>query len=582
MLLDRIDALGARRSRTEQILIAAIVLVALLVAALLAAFSEQRQLHARTIETVATARNVRDETMAIMQALTDVKASRLLQAERNTPAIRAEVDASMQLTRAHVATLRRHCAVDAELAAAAARIAALIEADFAPPQYLSPAENAAQSIAFRSDLRAAMADLYVRVNATNDVAREAERGARERVDFTALALAILALFAAGLAAYAVRGERIRWRQARDAAEIARANAAEADAAKSRFLAVASHDMRQPLHALTLYLSALERRVETPEARDILQKMERATHSMTGMFATLLDLARVQAGAVTPDFDTVRLQEIFDRILAEHPGGAVQAAPSKLSIHTDPVLFERALSNLVANAIKHGGGACRIEVATEADQVDISVVDDGPGIAPEDQKRIFEEFVRLDARGGDGLGLGLAIVSRIARLLDMPLSLVSAPGQGARFILRAKRVDAALPAARTHRRPNDIVGARVLLLDDDALAREAIASVLRDLGGVVQACANEADVVAALNTGGCPDLLVMDLRIDGDLLGIDIARRARARLQPPPPTIIITGDTGPETLAMLRASGFAWLIKPVDADDLLEAVATQLDTALNVT
>lgn len=575
---DYVDTLGARRSRTELILVAAIALVALLVVAMLSEFSEQRQLHARTLNTVATARNVRDDAVAIMQALTDVKATRLLIAEGATPALRADAEAAMHATRTQVATLQRHSADDAELAAASARIGALIEQDFALPDQLSAAEHAAHSITFRAELRAAMSDLHARVNAINDVAREAERGAREQIDVTAIALAVMALFAAGLAALAVRGERQRWREARDAAEFARASAAEADAAKSRFLAVASHDMRQPLHALTLYLAALERRVETQEARDILQKMERATQSMTGMFSTLLDLARVQAGAVAPEIDDVRVQDMFDRIAAEHPGGQVDVRATALNISTDPMLFERALSNLVANAMKHGGGACRIEASASGEFVDISVVDDGPGIPLDDQDRIFDEFVRLETRGGDGLGLGLAIVKRIARLLDTPLSLSSTPGEGARFTLRARGAHVANGATPSSAAAHSIAGVKVLLLDDDALAREAVAGVLRDLGGAVHSCASEADVVAALDAGLTPDLLVMDLRIDGALKGLDVARRARARFPSPPPTIIITGDTGPETLAMLRASGFAWLIKPVDPDRLMQAVAAQLGVA----
>lgn len=572
---EQLDALSVRRSRAEFILVGAIALVALLVLSLLAEFSEQRQLHARTIETVATSRGVRDETLAIMQALTDVKASRLIEVETNSSASRRETAAAMQTARVHITALERHCAVDAELAALAARLAVLIEQDFEPRDAPSAAERTADSITFRAELRAAIASLLARANAINDLAREAERGAREQIDVNALALAVLALLAAALAAFAVRLERKRWRLARD-------SAAEANAAKTRFLAVASHDMRQPLHALTLYLSALERRVETQEARDILKKMERATQSMTGMFATLLDLARVQAGAVTPEYSAVRLQEVIDRILAEHPEGQIEARPTRLSVHTDPMLFERALSNLVANAMKHGGGACSIEAAENGEYVDIIVADNGPGIAPEDHERIFAEFVRLDTRGGDGLGLGLAIVKRISRLLDMPLSLSSASGQGARFTLRAKRDDSAALAARAAHHPHAIADANVLLLDDDALAREAIAGVLRDFGGVVCACATEREVVAAIDDGFTPDVLVMDLRINGDLHGLDIARRTRTHFQAPPPVIIITGDTGPETLATLRASGFAWLIKPIDQDRLVEVVAAQLAPRLSAT
>jgi C4-dicarboxylate-specific signal transduction histidine kinase len=574
MLLDRIDALDPRRSRAELILIAAIALVALLVFALLAEFGQQRRLHGRTLETVAISRNVRSDTLAIMQGLTDVKAARLLLSTYNTPDMRLQADAADADVRAQIAILQSHAAIDPELAEISASIATLIENDLSPPRNLRGAELASQSTTYRAELRAEITRLLARANAINDVARENERSSRERLDTTTIALGLLALIAAALGAFAVRGERARWRLARDAAEIARAAAAEADAAKTRFLAVASHDMRQPLHALTLYLTALERRVQTQEARDILTKMERATQSMVGMFGTLLDLARVRSGAITPEYAPTPLQPIIDRIIAEHPGRTIDAAPTAISIDTDETLFERALSNLVVNAMKHGGGAARIEIATSGQAVDISVADDGPGIAREDQERMFDEFVRLERSKGDGLGLGLAIVRRISKLLNMPLRLDSAPGHGARFTLRARRANTSA-IAHADIATRSVAGAHVLLLDDDALAREAVAGTLRDLDAMVQPCANEAEINLALQAGLRPDLLVLDLRIDGALQGLDITRRVRARFDPPPPAIIITGDTDPDTLSQLRASGFGWLIKPIDADALSALASTQL-------
>src|SRR5690606_25881104 len=137
---------------------------------------------------------------------------------------------------------------------------------------------------------------------------------------------------------------------------------------------------------------------------------------------------VQAGVVQPEIDDVRVQDVIDRIIAEHPGGKISAAPTPMIVHSDPALLERILANLVANALKHGGGKARIETRALATFAEIDVVDDGPGIPLEDQNRIFEEFVRLDGRAGaEGLGLGLAIVKRISDLLNVPIRLVSAPG-----------------------------------------------------------------------------------------------------------------------------------------------------------
>lgn len=354
------------------------------------------------------------------------------------------------------------------------------------------------------------------------------------------------------------------------------NLEDSNLAKTRFLAVASHDMRQPLHALTLYLSALERRVDTDEARDIVAKMDRATQSMVGMFSTLLDLARIQAGVVHPDIAVTPVQAVIDRILAEHPASNIEAAHTPLAMRTDPLLLERILRNLVTNALKHGGGKARIAVARTGAFVEIAVADDGPGIAQEDQARIFEEFVRLD-RGAPGLGLGLAIVRHIADLLDMPIRVESSPGAGARFILKAPAAapeEAATPATEM-KAVASLRGAAVLVMDDDALAREAISGALRDIGADVRACEDEAACINALDGSFTPRLLVMDLRIHGELAGIAIARRLSQLLRPTPGVVMVTGDTEPETLELLRTSGFGWLIKPVDPRDLEAAAAARL-------
>jgi signal transduction histidine kinase len=569
----------ARTPRADAFFVTAIAIVALLVIALMAAFAEQGQLHARTLQTISVARSVRDETLSITQALVDVEAARRgaqMMRERLNGVEAAKADAL-----AHAAALQRHTAADPQLAAVAARIAALIEQEFALDSARPSGERLARSDALRADLRAAFLDLRTGVNAFNDAARSAEQRTRQVLDYIAIALGLLSLLAAGLAIVSLRRERAAWREARDVAEQARASAIASDLAKTRFLAVASHDMRQPLHALTLYISALERRVEGAEARDIIKKMDRATQSMVGMFSMLLDLARVQAGVVVPKIVDAPLQEVFDRIVAEHPGGEVEAQPTAIAVRTDSLLLERILSNLVANALKHGGGEARISAHVENAQVVLEVADEGPGIALEDQQRVFEEFVRLEGRS-EGLGLGLAIVRRIAELLDVGVELESAPGRGARFRLRlplARAVGAQLQASDSE---SALRGVPVLAMDDDPLAREALAGALADLGAQVRACADGEEAAAALAQGFAPKLLLMDLRVDGALRGIDIANAIRARLSPPPNVIIVTGDTGPEALAALRASGHNWLIKPVNPRDLSAAAAAALAVAPSAT
>jgi hypothetical protein len=238
-----------------------------------------------------------------------------------------------------------------------------------------------------------------------------------------------------------------------------------------------------------------------------------------------------------------------------------------------------LRNLISNGLKHGGGSVQVVATPVAGRLQLSVVDHGPGIAPEDQSRIFDEFVRLEGKGAsEGLGLGLAIVRRIADLLDLSLSLQSAPQRGATFSVLVPLAPSVFRTAPTPNLPAQLNGERILLLDDDSNALEAITGVVRDLGAEAKACINEDEARAAIAKGFRPHLLVMDLRIDGRLSGVDIANRLRARLVPPPPVIIVTGDTAADTLAFLNASGHQWLIKPVEPATLMQAIARQLQYA----
>jgi signal transduction histidine kinase len=547
------------RFRAELILGAAIVAISLLVLAFAIAVRAEHPLRARTLATINYARIVRDETLAITQTMALADAARSRQDDYERARAHRDIDG-------HIQALREASGADAEAQALIDRIEAILYADFGST---APVDTHLR-------LRAAVGDFVALVNARNDSARSAENHARNRLDMISAALSVLSLTAAALAILALRRERNQWRLANELAESARAKATASDLAKTRFLAVASHDMRQPLHALTLYISALQRRVESAEARDILAKMERATNSMVSMFATLLDLARIQAGVVNPDVRAFPLQDVLDRIVAENPGGSVEAAPTSLIIRSDPILVERILRNLVSNAIKHGGGHARIEVSDDKSGATVSVVDDGPGIPEEDRERIFEEFVRLDsAKGGEGLGLGLSIVKRIADILGAELSLASPAGGGAKFSLRLTTTSGEVRLGAPQNRGGGLplLDIPILVIDDDTFARSAMSGALRDLGADVCDGGSEADGEAILTNGFAPRMMIMDLRIDGQLQGIDIATRLRAKLSPPPQVFVITGDTAPETLALLRASGFAWLIKPVDPERLTTMLAS---------
>ncbi len=428
------------------------------------------------------------------------------------------------------------------------------------------------------DTRTEIAEMMRLVEDQIDAYRAEERSTRDALFFIGSLLAALALLSVAVTMLVLRAEQRNWRAAYAASEGARQAALASELAKSRFLAVASHDMRQPLHALTLYLTALERRVETDEARGIVAKMDRAVQSMIGMFTSLLDLARLQAGVMTPDPVDIALQDVIDAAIGEHPAGSVTSAETTARVHTDARLLTRLLSILISNAIRHGGGNARLEARAERGDIVLTVADDGPGIAPADQQRIFEEFERLNA-SADGLGLGLPIARKLGELLGAPLTLQSTEGQGARFSIRLQQTNAPT-SARTAPTASATAlhGAPVLVMDDDTLAREAIAGLLSDLGAEVRTCANGDEAQALLASGYRPRLLVLDLRIRGELRGLEIAAALTAKLDPPPRTIMVTGDTGPDTLAALRQSGHGWLIKPIKPQDLRDTAAAELNAA----
>ena len=211
---------------------------------------------------------------------------------------------------------------------------------------------------------------------------------------------------------------------------------DSESAKTRFLTAIGHDMRQPLHALLLYLSALERRVHDADARDVLSKADRAAQSLASMIEGLIQLARLDAGKIEPELERVSVQDLFDSLITHAPHASAEATP--LYVHSDPVLLETIMQQLIANAATHGGGKAQVRAAEKDGAVEIEVRDNGPGIAPEDHEKIFGEFVRVDGGGNGGLGLGLTIAKGLAELMKHDIEVRSAPGEGATFIVRAKR------------------------------------------------------------------------------------------------------------------------------------------------
>jgi signal transduction histidine kinase len=377
---------------------------------------------------------------------------------------------------------------------------------------------------------------------------------------------------------------------------ARAAAEAANRAKSQLLAAASHDLRQPLHALGLYVAALSARARHAEWRPLVDRVESAANALELQFAQLIDLSRLDAGVLTPECSAVPLDALFGRIRAEFAaqaaarGLAFATVSTTLCVRSDPSLLERIVGNLTANAIrytKHGGivvGArrCRGRVA-------IDVVDTGVGIAAEDRERVFEEFYQVrgatDASPSHrGMGLGLAIVSRFAALLGHDVELDSCPGSGSRFRVLAPRV--ARPAIRQHRsravaatddqQLQPFVERLVAVVDDDSATIDAMRTLFQTWGATVAGGPTPDALLAHIGEfERYPDLIVADLRLGDGRSGIDAVRRLRSELGFAIPAIIVSGDTGTQADREARAAGLTLLPKPVVAATLRSAALASM-------
>ncbi len=383
-----------------------------------------------------------------------------------------------------------------------------------------------------------------------------------------------------------------------AADSARAAAETANRAKSQFLAAASHDLRQPLHALGLFAAALAARTRATDVAPLVQSIRASVEALEGLFAQLLDLSRLDAGALTPRIGAVTLAPLFARVVADlapqatAAGITLRVAPTTLAVQTDPVLLERIVRNFAANALAYTrAGGVLIGARRIGGGVRIDVVDTGIGIAAADRERIFDEFVQAAPgmrphASGRGLGLGLAIVRRLAALLRHPLETASVPGRGSRFSVRAPRA-AVAPATRSlstgdcraasARREPHLPGRHVVVIDDDAAVVAAMVALFEAWGASVVAATDAATAVAGLDTRGV-DLIVADLRLADGASGVDAVQLLRRALGRPTPALIVSGDLGEHARGEARRAGLPLLAKPLVADALALAVKRALPAA----
>ena len=355
----------------------------------------------------------------------------------------------------------------------------------------------------------------------------------------------------------------------------RREAESANLSKSRFLAAASHDLRQPLHALGLFASALDERVKEPGSRELIGRINQSIGSLETLFDQVLDVSRLDAGAVTAQVRAVPLQPLFDRIAndlssnAEEKNLALRFVPTARVVRSDPHLLERILRNLVVNAIRYTErGGIVVGVRPRSGRLALEVRDSGIGIADEHRARIFEEFYQAGNRDRDrrqGLGLGLSIVKRLCDLLGHDVSFASAPGRGTTFriLLEPAQAPAGTPADASPPPETSLAGTLVAVIDDERDVRDSMAALLRAWGCEVIAFASPKEALAARPAGSpAPSLLVVDYRLDAGAIGLDAVDDLRGAWGASIPVVIISGESSGAELARIRGSGLPLLHKPV--------------------
>ncbi|MEO1136606.1 MAG: PAS-domain containing protein, partial [Pseudomonadota bacterium] len=363
-------------------------------------------------------------------------------------------------------------------------------------------------------------------------------------------------------------------------EAARREAEQATASKTRFLAAASHDVLQPLNAARLFVSALREEAGGNNGIAALaDKTDASIASADRLLRTLLNISKLDAGGVRPEISAFPLQSVFDelanefKLAASEKGLNYSAIKTSLWVCSDRGLLFSALQNIIANAIRYTDtGRVLIGARRRRDSIRIDIIDTGRGIPETEQQDVFQEFRRLDRdRGTDGAGLGLAMVERIAKLLDTPIALTSTVGSGTHFSLtmaRAAPQSLATQVAAEAPAPARLSGLRVLCIDNDVLVRDATKALLTRWGCVPQCFTSDQDVLAETAAGAAPpDLLLLDYQLDDDRTGFDALKALETRWKRRPVTIMITASMSPEMKAEAEQARIPVLAKPVEPAEL---------------
>ena len=380
------------------------------------------------------------------------------------------------------------------------------------------------------------------------------------------------------------------KQTSKALEAAKRQAELANLAKSRFLAVASHDLRQPLQSLALIQGLLGKIVEGEKAKKLVGRIEETLAAMSGMLNTLLDINQIEAGTVRPQVVRFPISDILSRLKDEFTYHAqaqrieFRVVSCGASIDSDPRLLEQMIRNLLGNALKYTErGKVLLGCRRREGRLSIEVWDTGIGIPEKDYQTIFGEFHQLDNAARErsrGLGLGLSIVQRLGRLLGHQIGVRSKPGKGSVF-----SIDVVLPPSGTdsslshHRRTDDDSSAEpvrrvgeILVVEDDPELRQLLELLLKDEGHHVATAPDGVAAQALLERGAIrPDLILTDFNLPNGLNGLQLAASLRQKFNLETPVIILTGDISTETLRDIAHDNCVQLNKPVNVKELAQVI-----------
>jgi two-component system CheB/CheR fusion protein len=376
------------------------------------------------------------------------------------------------------------------------------------------------------------------------------------------------------------------KRAEDASNIAKLHAENANLGKTRFLAAASHDLRQPLQTLSLLQGILAKRLKDKDDLQLVSRSEEALTAMSGMLNTLLDINQLEAGVVRPEIADFPVADMLERLKAEFTyhtqakGLGWRVLPCRLAIRTDARLLDQIVRNLLSNAVKYTKkGGLLLGCRRRGDKLRIEVWDTGLGIPAAQLRAIFEEFHQVDNPARElsrGLGLGLAIVQRLGDLLGLTVDVRSREGRGSVFAIEVPLAQRGVHAAVMHNDPEPVDlamrDASILVVEDDPALRESLELFLRADGYLLTTASDGEEAIQLVQQKDLrPDLVIVDYNLPGKLTGLQVLARLRATSGQAVPALVLTGDISTESLRNIASQGYEQRSKPIGADDLTHLI-----------